>query len=61
MVLVVGKPGAGCSSLLKASGATDLDLFTRIDGDIRYDGITQAKMLKNFKNDLVRLYFENCT
>lgn len=61
MVLVVERPGAGFSSLLKAIGAIDLDLLTRIDGEVRYDGITQAKMLKNFKDDLVRLYFENCT
>lgn len=53
MVLVLGRPGAGCSSLLKAIGGTDLDLFTGVDGDIRYDGITQKEMLKNFKNDLV--------
>lgn len=31
----------------------DLDLFTGVDGDIWYDSITQAEMLKNFKNDLV--------
>lgn len=53
MVLVLGRPGAGCSTLLKSIGGTDLDLYTGMDGDIRYDGISQKEMLKKFKNDLV--------
>lgn len=53
MVLVLGRPGAGCSSFLKTIGGTDLDLYTGVEGDIKYDGISQAEMLKNFKNDLV--------
>ncbi|CAH2351739.1 protein Snq2p [[Candida] railenensis] len=53
MVLVLGRPGAGCSSLLKTLGGTDIDLFKSVSGDIRYDGLTQAEMLKNFKSDII--------
>ncbi|CAH2351740.1 protein Snq2p [[Candida] railenensis] len=53
MVLVLGRPGAGCSSLLKTLGGTDIDLFKSVSGDIRYDGLTQAEMLKNFKPEII--------
>lgn len=53
MVLVLGRPGAGCSSLLKTLGGTDLDLFTSTAGDIRYDGLPQKEMLKKFRSDLI--------
>lgn len=53
MVLVLGRPGAGCSSFLKALSGTDLNLFTGVNGNIQYDGIDQSEMIKNFKSDLV--------
>lgn len=53
MVLILGRPGAGCSSLLKTLGGTDIGLFKSVSGDIRYDGLTQAEMLKNFRSDLI--------
>ncbi|CAH2353785.1 protein Snq2p [[Candida] railenensis] len=53
MVLVLGRPGAGCSSLLKTLGGTDIDGFESVSGDIRYDGLPQAEMLKNFRSDLI--------
>ncbi|KAK6457757.1 ABC-2 type transporter-domain-containing protein [Scheffersomyces xylosifermentans] len=53
MVLVLGRPGAGCSSFLKTLSGTDLDLFKSVEGDIRYDGITQETMLKHFKSELI--------
>ncbi|CAK7892680.1 protein Snq2p [[Candida] anglica] len=53
MVLVLGRPGAGCSSLLKKLSGTDLDLFTATNGDIRYDGIPQSEMLAKFKSELI--------
>ncbi|KAI3403095.2 SNQ2 [Candida oxycetoniae] len=53
MVLVLGRPGAGCTTFLKAISGTDFDLYKGVEGDIRYDGLTQQEMLKYFKNDLV--------
>ncbi|ABN65742.1 ATP dependent transporter multidrug resistance (SNQ2), partial [Scheffersomyces stipitis CBS 6054] len=53
MILVLGRPGAGCSSFLKALSGTDFDLFKGVEGDIRYDGIDQKTMLKNFKSELI--------
>lgn len=53
MVLVLGRPGSGCLSLLKKLSGTDLDSFISTSGDIRYDGILQSEMLKNFKSELI--------
>ena len=52
-VLVLGRPGAGCTTFLKALSGTDFDLYKGVTGDIRYDGLPQKEMLKLFKNDLV--------
>lgn len=53
MVLVLGRPGAGCSTFLKALSGTDFDLYKGIEGNIKYDGLPQLEMLKTFKNDLI--------
>lgn len=53
MVLVLGRPGAGCTTFLKSLTGTDFDLYKGVEGDIRYDGLTQHEMLNNYKNDLV--------
>ncbi|KAK6202856.1 ABC-2 type transporter-domain-containing protein [Scheffersomyces amazonensis] len=53
MVLVLGRPGSGCSTLLKSLSGTDFDLYTGIEGDIRYDGIPQKEMMKSFKSDII--------
>jgi ATP-binding cassette subfamily G (WHITE) protein 2 (SNQ2) len=53
MVLVLGRPGSGCTSLLKTIGGCDLQLFTGVEGDITYDGIDQKTFLKHFKPDLI--------
>ncbi|CAI5760584.1 unnamed protein product [Candida verbasci] len=52
-VLVLGRPGAGCSTFLKSLTGTDFDLYEGIEGDIRYDGLPQKEMLAKFKNDLI--------
>lgn len=39
--------------LLKSLTGTDFDLYKGVEGDIRYDGLTQHEMLNNYKNDLV--------
>ncbi|RLV96492.1 Protein SNQ2 [Spathaspora sp. JA1] len=53
MVLVLGRPGAGCTTFLKAISGTDFDLYKGVEGEILYDGIPQSEMLKAFKNDLI--------
>ena len=53
MVLVLGRPGAGCTTFLKALSGTDFDLYKGIEGDVRYDGLPQKEMIKMFKNDLI--------
>ncbi|CAI2034515.1 hypothetical protein SEUBUCD650_0I00120 [Saccharomyces eubayanus] len=52
MLLVLGRPGAGCSSLLKTAGGV-IDQFSGVSGTISYDGITQSEMIKNFKSDVI--------
>ncbi|EMG50224.1 Protein SNQ2, partial [Candida maltosa Xu316] len=53
MVLVLGRPGAGCTTFLKALSGTDFDLYKGVEGDIRYDGLPQEEMIRMFKNDLI--------
>ena len=53
MVLVLGRPGAGCLTLLKALSGTDLQLYTKIEGQVEYDGVPQKDMLASYKQDLV--------
>lgn len=53
MVLVLGRPGAGCSSFLKTA-AGEIDQFAGgVTGDIRYDGISQPEMMKHYKPDVI--------
>ncbi|ODQ61844.1 hypothetical protein WICANDRAFT_59920 [Wickerhamomyces anomalus NRRL Y-366-8] len=52
MLLVLGRPGAGCSTFLKTiSGETHNYVGT--EGEILYNGIPQDEMVKNFKSDLI--------
>lgn len=48
LVLALGKPGAGCSSLLKAC-AGEIENFTKVEGDFSYDGLNQDEMMKKYK------------
>ncbi|ODQ82162.1 hypothetical protein BABINDRAFT_158812 [Babjeviella inositovora NRRL Y-12698] len=52
MVLVLGRPGAGCSSFLKTIGGETAQ-FTHTSGNVLYDGIPQEDMLRDFKSDLI--------
>ncbi|CAR26648.1 ZYRO0B14762p [Zygosaccharomyces rouxii] len=53
MILVLGRPGSGCSSFLKtAAGVTD-QFAGGVDGEILYDGIPQNVMMKNYKSDVI--------
>lgn len=52
MLLVLGRPGAGCSTLLRTI-AGEIDGFKGIEGDLHYDGVPYHDMLKNFKDDII--------
>ena len=53
MILVLGRPGAGCSSFLKVT-AGEIDQFAGgVKGDIAYDGIPQDEMMKKYKGDVI--------
>jgi ATP-binding cassette subfamily G (WHITE) protein 2 (SNQ2) len=52
MTLVLGRPGAGCSSFLKViSGETKT--YTGYEGEIYYGGISSNEMFKSHKNQLI--------
>lgn len=52
MLLVLGRPGSGCSTFLKTM-AGELSHFKGVEGDILYDGVPQKEMLKHFKSDVI--------
>ncbi|OAA66038.1 ABC drug exporter AtrF [Cordyceps fumosorosea ARSEF 2679] len=52
MMLVLGRPGAGCSTFLKAI-ANNRETFVAVDGDVRYGGISAAEMDKRFRGEVV--------
>ena len=53
MVLVLGRPGAGCSSLLKCAAGETSQFAGGVTGDISYDGIPQEEMMKHYKSDVI--------
>lgn len=53
MCLVLGRPGAGCSTLLKTIAGEGLHQYTGTEGTITFDGIEQLEMLKKYRNDVV--------
>lgn len=52
MLLVLGRPGAGCSSFLKTI-AGEVDQFKGVHGELLYDGASQDDMLKHFKDEVI--------
>uniref|UniRef100_A0A060TA54 ARAD1D20724p n=1 Tax=Blastobotrys adeninivorans TaxID=409370 RepID=A0A060TA54_BLAAD len=52
MLLVLGRPGSGCSTFLRTI-AGEVDGFRGVEGDLRYDGVPQTDMLKHFKDDII--------
>ena len=52
MTLVLGRPGAGCSTLLKVlCGQTKT--YLNYDGELSYGGIDSKQMFKDFQNQLI--------
>ncbi|KAF8748804.1 ABC transporter [Rhizoctonia solani] len=52
MVLVLGRPGSGCSSFLKTI-ANQRDSFLEVTGDVRYAGIGAQEFGKQFASETV--------
>lgn len=53
MLLVLGRPGSGCTTLLKNLSGTHLKAYVGTEGSISYDGIPQKEMLKEFPAELI--------
>ena|SRR5882724_4684518 len=61
MCLVLGCPGAGCTTFLKSIGNQRQE-YPYVGGDVRYAGIDAAEMAKTYKGEVVynqegELYF----
>ncbi|KAM0754754.1 putative SNQ2-ABC transporter [Meredithblackwellia eburnea MCA 4105] len=54
MVLVLGRPGSGCTSLLKTL-SNNTDGFKSVQGTISYDGISSKEMRKLYPGDVTYL------
>ena len=52
MLFVVGRPGAGCSTLLKCVSGETSELV-EVTGDFSYDGLSQAEMMEKFKGYVI--------
>ena len=53
LLLVLGRPGAGCSTLLKTLTGEMHGLDLDTESTIHYDGISQAKMVREFRGEIV--------
>ena len=51
MCLVLGCPGSGCTTFLKAI-ANERDSYAKVDGDVRYAGIDHMEMKKHYKGEV---------
>jgi ATP-binding cassette, subfamily G (WHITE), member 2, SNQ2 len=52
MCLVLGTPGSGCTTFLKAI-ANERQGYYHVGGDVRYAGIDSQEMVKSYKGELV--------
>lgn len=52
MLLVLGKPGSGCTTFLK-SIAGEHNGYKKVEGDIHFDGIPQKTMISRYKGEIV--------
>ncbi|KAH1367078.1 hypothetical protein KXW98_000013 [Aspergillus fumigatus] len=51
MMLVLGRPGAGCSTFLKTI-ANDRGAFAGVEGEVRYGGLSAEEQLKHFRGEV---------
>ncbi|QLG70980.1 hypothetical protein HG535_0B00170 [Zygotorulaspora mrakii] len=52
MLFVVGRPGAGCSTLLKCLSGETSELV-EVNGDFSYDGLDQNEMMSKYKGYVI--------
>jgi len=52
MILVLGRPGSGCTAFLKAI-ASERGEYSSISGDVHYAGIDVVEMGKTYKGETV--------
>lgn len=52
MILVLGCPGSGCTTFLKAI-ANKRGEYSSISGDVRYSGIDAVEMGKTYRGETV--------
>jgi ABC-type multidrug transport system ATPase subunit len=50
MLLVLGRPGSGCSTFLKVIGNQRWG-YKSVDGDIKYGGTDAETMAKNYRSE----------
>ncbi|KAF9531189.1 ABC-2 type transporter-domain-containing protein [Crepidotus variabilis] len=51
MLLVLGRPGSGCSTFLKVL-ANDRSEFHAVEGTVHYDSLTPAQLEKHYRGDV---------
>ncbi|OAL53270.1 ABC drug exporter AtrF [Pyrenochaeta sp. DS3sAY3a] len=51
MILVLGRPGSGCSTFLKAI-SNDRESYAAVEGDVTYGGIPASKQKKQFRGEV---------
>jgi len=52
MCLVLGYPGAGCTTFLKTI-ANNREDYAFVGGEVLYAGISAAEMIKHYKGEVV--------
>ena len=53
LLVVLGRPGAGCSTLLKTLTGETYGLQADQDSIVHYNGIEQSQMMKEFKGEVI--------
>jgi ATP-binding cassette, subfamily G (WHITE), member 2, SNQ2 len=51
MMLVLGRPGSGCSTFLKVA-ANQRDAFAGVTGDVSYGGVPAEEVAKNYRGEV---------
>lgn len=51
MMLVLGRPGSGCSTFLKAI-ANNRETYAAVEGDVHYGGISAEKQAKQYRGEV---------
>lgn len=52
MLLVLGRPGSGCSTFLKTV-AGEIDQLIKVEGDIKYDNVPLETVMKTFHSEII--------